>query len=142
MAISTKTWVVGAVLEAADFNTYIRDNIADLDARIFESDTGTYTGDGELSQGITGIGFAPKYVKVWWRQTSATATYSYETTDTMVDDNASGMAFSDRGVPAGGMATYINAIISLDADGFTVDDAGGDEHPNKNTEVYNYYCTT
>ena len=37
--------------------------------------TGTYTGDGETSQGITGVGFAPKWVKVWapfgcaWLQT-------------------------------------------------------------------------
>ena len=79
---------------------------------------------------------------MWWRKTVAGVTYSYETTDTMIDDNASGMAFSDRNVPGSGHAMFTDAIISLDADGFTVDDAGSDAHPNKNGETYNYYCTT
>ena len=142
MSIATHTYVVGEIFTASTANTYIRDNIADLDSRIFESKTGTYDGNGSTSQGITGIGFEPKFAKIWWRKTVAGVTYSYETTDTMIDDNASGMAFSDRNVPGSGHAMFTDRIISLDADGFTVDDAGSDEHPNKNGETYNYYCTT
>jgi len=100
--------------------------------------TGTYTGDGATSQGITGIGFQPKYVKVWERRTSGgNSVPMYETTDTIIDDNANGIAIEydttdDR------FESVENAIISLDSDGFTVDDAGTDSDPNKNTVVYNY----
>jgi len=34
--------------------------------------------------------------------------------------------------------TADNQIIALGADGFTVDDAGVDAHPNKNTQAYHY----
>jgi hypothetical protein len=102
--------------------------------------TGTYTGDGTISQAITGVGFQPKYVKIWPRQTvDDTDVIPVETTDTIVDDNASGGAI---GAYSDGVnysdAFFINTIISLDADGFTVDDGGGDYDPNKNERVYNY----
>lgn len=104
--------------------------------------TSTYTGDGATSQAITGVGFAPKYVAIIKRRTTGafdTDGRAYVlTTDTMVDDNASGMAL----VPFDGAATAIewvtDAIISLDSDGFTVDDNGADEHPNKSSQVYNF----
>jgi hypothetical protein len=37
-----------------------------------------------------------------------------------------------------GPATKTDAIISLDTDGFTVDDAGTDDHPNRLNQLYNY----
>jgi hypothetical protein len=102
--------------------------------------TGTYTGDGSTSQGITGLGFQPKYVKIWFRTTSnGTDMESYDTTDTIVDDNASGGAI--RTERSGDNSNYdfrTNAIISLNADGFTVDDAGGNSHPNKSGQIYNF----
>jgi len=102
--------------------------------------TGTYTGDGTISQAITGIGFQPKYVKIWPRQTvDTTELITYETTAEIMDDNASGGAIAAFTAAANySDAFYANRIISLDADGFTVDDAAGDYDPNKNGQVYNY----
>jgi len=99
--------------------------------------TGTYTGDGTLSQAIVGIKQAPKFLKVWeFVTTGNTAIDSFETTDTMVDDNVLGVA-----VNMANGKTVLAAIVSLDADGFTVgDQAGpsGGNHPNKLGTVYNY----
>ena len=97
--------------------------------------TGTYTGDGTTSQGITGIGFAPKYVLIVRKVTSQTTVEYHYTTDVIVDDIAAGASVEDTG-----SATTVidNAIISLDSDGFTVDDNGLDEDPNQNTVTFNY----
>lgn len=105
--------------------------------------TGTYTGDGATSQGITGLGFAPKYVEVWIQATSGVVGGSRQwvfTTDLMVDDDASGLAISiTNQLTSQDTGLYVtNAIISLDSDGFTVDDNGADSHPNKGSQVYNY----
>ena len=100
--------------------------------------TGTYTGDGAVSKAITGVGFQPKYVRIWTRQTVNNAdVVIVETTDTIGDDHANGGAI----VLLGGTVDFVtDRIISLDADGFTVGDAGADLHPNKNGQVYNYLC--
>lgn len=96
--------------------------------------TGTYTGDGTTSQGITGVLFAPKYVRIWNRETvDGTAIEAFETSADMVDDIAAGAAYDVKNA-----VIKDNAIISLDADGFTVDDDGLDSHPNKSGQVYNY----
>lgn len=101
--------------------------------------TGTYTGDGATSQAITGVGFQPKYVKIWQKIISdGTAGRIYETTDTIIDDIAAGAAWFHTG--AGGHTVESNTIISLDADGFTVDDNGADDPPNANGAAYNYLC--
>jgi hypothetical protein len=139
MAIQAHTWQVGEVVTAANMNTYLRDNIADLDSRIFEAKTGTYQGNGSTSQGITGIGFRPIYVRIWEYSVSGTVE-TYETTTDMVADHASGGAFTDQGVPGGAHHFITSRIISLDADGFTVDDGGTDEHPNENGQTYNYFA--
>ncbi len=97
--------------------------------------SGTYTGDGTNSQGITGVGFQPKYVLITPRKTgdgNSIELMVYTTTD-IVDDNAAGGAVD---IKNGQFET--NMIISLDADGFTVDANGSDQHPNKNTITYNY----
>ena len=102
--------------------------------------TGTYTGDGATSQAITGVGFQPKFVRIWQRFTSdGDEARIVETTDTMVDDNASGMAVFIAESAGTAIITHeIDRIISLDSDGFTVDDGGADAFPNKNGIVYNY----
>ncbi len=99
--------------------------------------TGSYTGDGATSLAITGVGFRPKYVRIWDRHTVTGGTMVItETTDTIIDDHASGMAVQ---ISLAALSKQ-DAIISLDSDGFTVDDAGADDHPNKSGTVYNYLC--
>lgn len=109
-----------------------------VDGKFAQIATGSYTGDGETSQGITGVGFQPKYVKIWVRYTVAgTQADLWETTDTIMDDNASGGAF-EFDVTAERWEFEPDKIIALGSDGFTVDDAGADDHPNTNSTVYNY----
>ncbi len=108
---------------------------ADIKARI---NTGAYTGDGTTSQGITGIGFAPKYVRIWLQSAiaDATGTNWQETTDDAVDDDASGYSIHSSGDGTNQWRT--NEIISLDSDGFTVDDDGADATPNTNGSTYKF----
>jgi len=104
--------------------------IGDVLARI---KIGTYTGNGATSLAITGVGFSPKYVRIWERATSdGTGVYVGETNTAIIDDNAAG------GAVVAGTTFRDNEIISLDTDGFTVDDDGADAHPNKNSSVYSY----
>jgi len=101
--------------------------------------TGAYTGNGASAYAITGIGFQPKYVKIWERKTAHFEKDEiFETTDTIVDDNAEGQCWKHVG--SGSHSTRTNGIISLDSDGFTVDDYGVDSDPNKDGIVYNYLC--
>lgn len=101
--------------------------------------TGVYTGDGTASNSITGVGFQPTYLKIWQRVTTDGNTAAIvETTDTIVDDHTSGGAIVHAG--SGGHTFETNMIISLDSDGFTVDDAGADAFPNKADAIYNYKC--
>ena len=100
--------------------------------------TGNYTGDGSTSQSITGIGFPVKYVIIWSQtaQTDGTALAWHMTTDDAVDDNASGFSVL---LDTGGIGTWeANEIISLDQDGFTVDDAAGDANPNASSVLYKF----
>lgn len=97
--------------------------------------TGTYTGDGTTAQGITGVGFSPKYVRVWERITTEGVIDVFETTPDIIDDNAAGVSIWYSTI---GVQVYLRAIISLDADGFTVDDKGANFHPNSDGQIYNY----
>lgn len=96
--------------------------------------TGNYTGDGTLSQGITGVGFQPKAVRIF-------PEYTVENLSTdgpwFYSDQHGGLAELHQRA-----SDWIrdNRIISLDADGFTVDDDGGDNRPNKNGEKYWFVC--
>jgi len=102
--------------------------------------TGTYSGDGSTSQAITGVGFTVKWLMVAFRNASEAAGASVGwliTTDTIMDDNASGMALRWSG-DTESYQYRIDAIIALGTDGFTVDDDGSDRHPNKDGSTYNY----
>ena len=107
--------------------------------------TGTYTGNGSTSHAITGIGFAPKYVKIWASIGSSALdadniqTDAIETTDSMVDNNGLGMAWQHLSGD-NNPVMRVNRIIAIGSDGFTVDDAGDDTHPNKNNQVYEFLC--
>lgn len=98
--------------------------------------TGTYTGDGSTSKAVTGVGFRPKYLKIAQRRTSAgSAVVVFETWDVINDDNVAGGALYHV---SGAISFETDAIVSLDADGFTVDDAGSDSAPNANGAQYNW----
>ena len=100
--------------------------------------TGSYTGNGNTAQGITEIGFKPKYVKIWMRSdTDGTNIVVFEATAQIIDDHASGMSVV-HGSGSNEHTVQNNTILSLDDDGFTVDDNGADQHPNKLDQVYNY----
>ena len=100
--------------------------------------TGTYSGDGTLSQAITGVGFKPKYVKIWQRETVDDAVDDiWETTPDIIDDNAAGGAWEYSG-DGTKVAFRTNRIIALGTDGFTVDDNGANTDPNSSGVVYNY----
>jgi len=133
MSIQSKTWTVGEVVTAANMNTYVRDNFAAA-AQIY---TGTYTGDGTTSKAITGVGFEPKLVWIWEQETDGSESTAYFTTDTIIDNDPDGMAIKET---SGDHSAQDNGIIAISSDGFTVDDAGADAHPNKNTQVYDFMC--
>ena len=95
--------------------------------------TGEYTGDGELSQAITGLGVAVKYVMAT-RKISGDdqGTIPKWTTDVIVDDSANGVALDTVG------NVNHHTIIAVGAGSFTVDDEGFDRDPNKLNQVYNF----
>lgn len=100
--------------------------------------SGTYTGDGALSQAITGIGFT---VLVVWIMISTgvlgakTVGEFLMSTNTLVDNDAAGIAFSPKNNDL-----IKDKIIALGTDGFTVDDDGSDSGPNQNSQVYDFYA--
>lgn len=145
-----RTWSTGDINTAADFNEQIRDNLLALDqhahggsagdgATLNLSKTGSYTGDGSVSLAITGVGFTPAYVRIWEKATvDGTAVSAWETTTEMIDDLALHGATLEEG--GGGINLFDNRIISLDTDGFKVDDDSADGGPNTSGKVYNYLC--
>ena len=100
---------------------------------------GTYTGDGATTKNITGLGFTPKWVKVWHIDASAThKVYAVEATASIMattSDKRSILTYSGNSEET---SIVDNAIIAFASDQFTVDDAGTDSHPNKNGETYHY----
>jgi hypothetical protein len=95
--------------------------------------TGTYTGDGSTGMAITGVGFTPHFVRIWPHPTSAAATSVYEKLDQTWGDYA--IKYISAGV-----TSAVSMINSIDAAGFTVDDAGADAHPGKSGQVYDFLC--
>ena len=94
--------------------------------------TGTYTGDGTTRQAITGVGF--QVVMVWiipYTESASIEIETYSKITGMYSDRCLMMALNDHEI-------CDNRIISLDADGFTVDDEAGDYNPNKDGTPYHY----
>ena len=105
--------------------------------------TGTYTGNDAATQGVTGVGFQPKYLRINRRYTTDQTGAESKgallwTTDQIVDDNAAGMAITGNDSTNEHWTYTSDTIRSLDSDGFTVGDAGVSNHPNANSVVYNY----
>lgn len=109
-----------------DAGNIVRANTGALFCKIA---TGTYTGDGTESQAITGVGFRPKFVHVARIHEVVGSTYALYKTDRTATTWA---IYVDNAF------TYDNRIISLDEDGFTVDDEGVDNDPNKTGVPYEY----
>ena len=137
MTVSTHNWAVGEVVTAANLNTYLRDNLADLQSNKAVLYIGTYTGDGTTSQPITGVGFTPKWMTINADVADAVATVQYETTTNLVDNDAQGLCVYHAG---GALTMQDNRILSLDSDGFTVTDDSADANPNKNGASYEFVC--
>lgn len=88
--------------------------------------TGTYTGDGTVSQAITGVGFPPKALYIY-RQGPGHVHWKTDLDGAWCKELAQG---------AGNFNYLANRIDSLDADGFTVDDGGADVDPNTTGQTY------
>lgn len=129
------TLLVGAVADGEHLKRNGTAIVGEAAARI---KTGSYTGDGSTSLGITGVGFSPKFVKIWERATvDNTNVGIFETIPETVDDNAAGGS-NQHTASAAGHRFRTNQIISLDADGFSIDDNGVNANPNASGVAYNY----
>ena len=89
---------------------------------------GVYTGDGTTDQDISGVGFTPRAVLVV----------------SQTDNSVKSAFLAITGLSAGlsidlatGFLSNV-AIISIDADGFSVSDGAGDDHPNKAAGSHGY----
>ncbi len=106
--------------------------------------TGTYTGDGTLSQVVTATGVdlsTHGIVFIFRRKTSPSIAADREailSASNIVDDDAvNGMAVNlDNG--SGAVFWNTVAIVAMANASFTVNDAGTDNHPNQDTVVYNF----
>lgn len=135
MSVAAKTWSVGEVVTAANMNTYLRDNLADLQTNKCVIYTGTYTGDGSTGQAVTGVGFTPVFLWISQVATDGDGTTSYWTWTDFIARDAKGFATQETGAIHG---IRDSRIVAFGADGFTVSDDAADEHPNKNTTVYSF----
>jgi len=108
-----------------------------VDDSVLRIETGEYTGDGAVSQQInlSDGALIPTYVRIWEKITSDGAVNIAETTDTIIDDQATGNAII---IQSATIVVRSDRIIALAAGSFTVDDGAGNLFPNENTQVYNY----
>lgn len=94
--------------------------------------TGAYTGDGNATQGITGLGFQPGAVYIH-REAGGTGTYQGWKT------SGDGTKTMMNGASTAALQYLDDHIVSLDADGFTLGDGSGSSNQfNVNATVYNY----
>lgn len=93
--------------------------------------TGTYTGDGNATQTIAGVGFQPVVV-ILYKETS----HIYDLARKATPDGTK----TDYVQATATWLWYDDDIISLDADGFTVGDGtgAGVNNWNVNLQVYTY----
>ena len=136
MAVASKTWSVGEVVTAANMNTYVRDNDADLQANKLNIKTGNYAGTTGDPQAVTGVGFEPTFLKIWKEVTDGNDSISWETTDDLIDNDVDGLAAVIS--KSGGVLVLRmldGNIKSLDADGFTVSATA-----NTTGDTYSFYA--
>jgi len=95
---------------------------------------GNYTGDGSTSLVVSlgaNITWTPKLVIIMVDGTAGVGNPIFFKTSLHAATLAQNSVDSDTDI-------VDNAVIALAAGSFTVDDAGTDSHPNKNTIVYQY----
>jgi hypothetical protein len=89
--------------------------------------TGTYTGDGNATQAITGVGFEPEHVFIYRQLNSSGGGDWWKSDVDGTKSRSQSWGYKD------------DHIISLDSDGFTVGDGtGGSNEVNVNTGIYTY----
>lgn len=94
---------------------------------------GQYTGDGETSQSITGLGFKPDLVIVFTTINGSSVGPCFKSSD--MSETNSLVVMTD------GSSNYVHddQLRSLDADGFTVGDGtGGTNLMNIDGRVYDF----
>ena len=89
--------------------------------------TGTYTGDGEATQAITGVGFQPDAIFIK-KETFGGSGGIFATKD---------MSVADGKLMVGDNAPGTGFISTIDADGFTV---GTDDSVNASSAPYHFLC--
>ena len=96
--------------------------------------TGTYTGDGNATQAITGVGFQPKYVLINRQLFLKSSVAQKNNQDALLSDFYWSGGAGIRYLPSG--------IISLDIDGFTVGNTPDilENAFNLNLALYTYVC--
>ena len=107
--------------------------------------TGSYTGDGENSQGITGVGFTPQWMRIDRSYTDNETTAqsrgaNIQTYTTVINDNGQGMSITGNDGSQEFWTYLPDGIRTLDSDGFTIGDGGTSDHPNADSVVYNFVC--
>jgi len=96
---------------------------------------GSYTGDGEAGgQEITGVGGTPKHLIIFENVADGASGDRWETTTNLIDNDPQGLAYTIN--QNGDVSMQDSAIMSLDADGFTVGTGGGS--PNANAVTFEY----
>jgi len=92
--------------------------------------TGAYTGDGNATQAVTGVGFQPKVIRILEKS----AGYA-----TFADDQMGGYTHTKYFT---GDFYDNDTVISLDSDGFTVGDGtpSSVNQTNQNAQAYAYEC--
>lgn len=132
----------GVLVQDADDSNSLKkvtaQSIADLATAGAQIATGTYTGDGGTSKSITGVGFQPKFVMI--ARASGGTQFAQDNDISIVFTSLLSAAGVAIGWDSGGsdFADRSDAITALGSDGFTVDDAGSDQHPNKSGVTYAY----
>lgn len=102
--------------------------------------TGTYVGNGALTQAIVGVGFQPKFVMIYPHDNGSVLDFpiGFRT------DRDGGFAYWWwRGAGPGTFDYDLGNIISLDVDGFTVGDGSIGLTPNNFNALgvtYTYLC--
>ena len=94
--------------------------------------TGTYTGNGAATQAIIGVGFQPRFVRIWIHTDNYGNTAHYWKSSL----DGQGTFYFTAGLL---MGYRIDHIRSLDADGFTVGNGTGHENALNQADVdYTY----
>ena len=99
--------------------------------------TGTYTGDGNATQGIAGVGFQPRFIIIYPHEQLATGNSPISLRNDQ--DGLNALLYWSGGR---WFRYQIDEIISLDVDGFTVGDGSTwvQNSSNELNMVYSYAC--